>query len=228
MKHMLSILKRDYKYVIIRCTFIISIWINVQGYVYLNNFRGKVFNVRTAFDAALPFNKYFVIAYVFWYIYVALILFYLAVCDGNKFYKLLICINAGMIACYIVYYFYPTIVIRPEIVSSDVFSQAVKFIYRRDHPYNCFPSIHVLDSVLCAIYINRDKILSLKIKLISSFISVMIIFSTFFIKQHYIYDAVSATILSYALYYILNFKEIKVKYQLKLKTTDDSVKSEGV
>lgn len=228
MKYMLSILKKDYKYVIIRCSFIISIWINVKGYVYLNNFRGKVFNIRTAFDAALPFNKYFVIAYVAWYIYVGFVLFYFAVCDKKKFFKLLICINAGMIVCYIVYYFYPTMVVRPQIVSNDVFSNAVKFIYRRDHPYNCFPSIHVLDSILCAAYINRDKLFTLKAKLISSFISAMIIFSTLFIKQHYVYDAVSAIVLSYALYYILNFKEIKLKHQMKLISTVESVKNEGV
>lgn len=228
MKRILSILKKDYKHVIIRCVFIISIGITVQGYVHLNNFRGKVFNIITAFDAALPFIKYFVIAYIAWYIYVGLIMFYFAVCDKKKFFKLLISINAGMLICYVIYYFFPTMVERPVIASNDFFSKIVKLIYKRDHPYNCFPSIHVLDSVLCAAYINRENNIKLKTKLISSFISVMIIFSTFFIKQHYIYDAVSAAALSYALYYTLNFKDIKARRQVKLGTAADDVNNEGV
>ncbi|WDU83138.1 phosphatase PAP2 family protein [Caloramator sp. Dgby_cultured_2] len=115
--------------------------------------------------------------------------------------------------CYIL--FFPTTVPRPLLKGDDIFIKAVNFIYKRDNPYNCFPSIHVLDSFLAAVYINREENISYKLKITSSVISFSIILSTLFIKQHYVYDALSAMVLAYIMYYSLNYAAIVEKIRQK-------------
>ncbi|WDC85445.1 phosphatase PAP2 family protein [Caloramator sp. mosi_1] len=199
---------KDYKNVTVRLLLLFSIAAQSKIYVLLNSYRGKVYHIQSPVDMLIPFNKYFIVPYIYWYIYLGFIFFYYAVYDEKKYFKLLAGVNLGMIICFIIYYFYPTYVPRPQVYGEDVFANMVRFIYERDNPYNCFPSIHVLDSILFAIYVNRDETIDLKYKLYSSTISFSIVISTLFVKQHYFYDAVSAAILAYIMYVAFNFKEI--------------------
>ena len=45
----------------------------------------------------------------------------------------------------------------------------------------------------------------------------LFIFSTLFIKQHYVYDAISATIIAYGAYFALNYSDIKAKINERTK-----------
>lgn len=215
MRELLKTVVNDYKKIAARLFFLITIVFTSVIYNYLNNYRGKVYHIQTPIDAAIPFNKYFVVAYIGWYLYLGVFLLYYAIYDERKYFKLLWGLNTGMIICFIIYYLFPTFVPRPEVHGSDIFADAVRFIYRTDNPYNCFPSIHVFDSVLFAIYINRDEKFSAFTKLLSSAIVIIIIFSTFFIKQHYVYDAISGAFISYLVYFMFNYKEVIAKFQAK-------------
>ena len=184
-------------------------------YAFLDTYRGRVYNIKTALDAMIPFNKYFILPYLYWYIYMGIIFFYFAVVDEKKYYKLLFGINMGMIISYFIYYIFPTTVPRPQVYGQDMFAYLVRMVYNNDNPYNCFPSLHVLNTVLAAIYVNRDESIDVFYKYLSSLIAVSIIFSTFFVKQHYIYDAISATIIAYGVYFVFNYKEVKEKFMAK-------------
>jgi membrane-associated phospholipid phosphatase len=199
---------KDYKTVGIRLLYMISFLITSAFYGVMNQYRGKVYEIPTWIDSAIHFNKYFIAAYVFWYIYLAAAFTYFIVRNKKFYFKLLWGINAGMIIAFIVYFFFPTTVPRPEIVGNDIFSQMVRWIYGRDNPYNCFPSIHVIDSVLIAIYVNREEKLSRWIKIVSWFSAFMIILSTMYVKQHYFYDAVGGTAAAYIVYFMFNCKAI--------------------
>lgn len=223
MKQFIDELKRNYKVVIKRIVFLLSIALTSGIYELLNNFRGNVYHIPTQLDSAIPFNKYFIIFYVFWYIYIGAAFAFYIVRDESKYFKLLWGINLGMLICFVIYYFFPTIVPRPEVYGKDVFAYMVRAIYGRDNPYNCFPSIHVFDSFLVAIYINRDTKFSYKIKLLSSISAFMITLSTLYIKQHYIYDAVAGAILAYAIYVAFNYKELASKLVLR----KNSILTEG-
>lgn len=215
MKELLKQAKGDIKNVVIRITFALSIGISsVLGYENLNNFRGTVNNISTYIDTIIPFNKFFILPYIFWYLYVTFFLFYFAVKDSRRYYSLLIAVNTGMIICYIIYYFYPTIVVRPIVQDKDIFSILVNGIYAHDNPYNCFPSIHVFDSVLFAVYVNRYKGTSKITKLISTMVAILITLSTLFIKQHYFYDAIGGIVLAYTIYVVYNYKGVidSIKY----------------
>jgi membrane-associated phospholipid phosphatase len=211
MRNLLRDTIKDHRNVLKRILFSVSIAISIQIYGILNNYRGKVYHIQTAFDTAIPFNKYFVVPYIIWYFYVAFVLFYYAVYDDKRYFKLLAGINIGMLICYVIYYFFPTYTPRPTVYGNDIFADAVRFVYSRDNPYNCFPSIHVLDSVLIGVYINRDENISPIAKLISTAIAISIVFSTLFIKQHYVYDVISGAILAYSIYIAFNYREILEK-----------------
>ncbi len=179
-------------------------------YPILNQYRGDTNSVFTFVDKFIPFNKYFILPYVSWYMFIAIFTGILCILDKERYLKLLITLNIGMITCYIIYYFYPTYVPRPMITGTDVFSNLVLNLYEADNPYNCFPSIHVLNSALIALYTYESEKLHKLTKAICGIISISIILSTMFVKQHYFADVVSAIALAYILYF--SFKNLKFNF----------------
>jgi hypothetical protein len=128
-------------------------------YPILNQYRGDTNDLFTFVDKFIPFNKYFILPYVSWYVFMGIFSAILCILDKEKYFKLLITLNIGMVTCYVIYYFYPTYVPRPMITGTDFFSNMVLNLYAADNPYNCFPSIHVLNSVLVALYTYKsDKV----------------------------------------------------------------------
>lgn len=202
---------KNYKTVLFRLAFSASISLSSLIYIQLNNYRGRVYHIQTALDQAISFNKYFIIPYIAWYLYLGTFFFYFAVYDGKKYFKILISVILGMLICYVIYFFFPTYVPRPQVVGDDIFANAVRFIYHRDNPYNCFPSIHVLESVIIAIYVHKEELLSYRVKAASIITAILIILSTFYVKQHYVYDAVSAGAIAFGLYFALNYRAILLK-----------------
>ena len=87
----------------------------------------------------------------------------------------------------------PTIMYRPVIPNIDSLTALViKITFLYDSPpLNCFPSIHclfcfqVIYSFIFSKFDKRNKILII-------IYSLLIIISTLFIKQHYIFDVISA------------------------------------
>lgn len=202
----------EWKSIVKRGMFAISIPLISIIYPILNQKRGEVSIINTYIDNFLPFNKYFVIPYIGWYLYVGIFVALVCILDEVRYYKLIASLCVGMGICYVIYYIFPTHVPRPVILENDFFSNLVKSIYSRDNPYNCFPSIHVLNSMLVAINVCAEEKMNSMIKIISSVTAILIILSTMFIKQHYIADAISAVALSYFLYFILEHINLNKKY----------------
>ena len=87
---------------------------------------------------------------------------------------------------------------RPEITSNiDILTRSLLNItYYIDNPaINCFPSIHCLLCFQTSYMMIISHNINSKYKIISSLISVLIILSTVFIKQHYFYDIIGAFII---------------------------------
>lgn len=165
--------------------------------------------MHTFIDDIIPFNAFFVVPYVLWYAYVAWFLLYLCIIDKDSYFKLLTSLIIGMLISYVVFYFYPSHVPRPIIIKKDVFSELVGFIYQRDNAYNCFPSIHVLNSLLVAMHVNASYEVMMGTKIICSVLATLIIMSTLFIKQHYFVDAIGAIFLGCTLFKLMNIITIK-------------------
>lgn len=200
----------EWKDIIKRALLGLSILIISMTYPILNQFRGDTNSVFTVVDKFIPFNKYFILPYVSWYVFMLIFSAVLCVLDKERYLKLIITLNIGMITCYIIYFFYPTYVPRPMITGTDFFSNMVLNLYAADNPYNCFPSIHVLNSVLIALYTCESDKVYKSTKIICFIISGLIILSTMFIKQHYFADVAIAIIFAFVLY--VSFKNMKFNF----------------
>lgn len=214
MTYIFDIIISEWKDIVKRGVWALSVPIISIIYALLNKDRGWINIVETSVDKHIPFTKYFIIPYVSWYLYVGFFLMLLCVVNEKSYRGLLINLLIGMIISYIIFYVFPTTVPRPIINSKDIFSRLVLIIYNRDNPYNCFPSIHVINAALTAIYVNRESKLNRVIKGISTTVSILIILSTMFIKQHYFLDAVAGILIAYTLYitdFLLRYKKFMKK-----------------
>lgn len=183
-------------------------------YFLLNNRTIKPVVIETFVDKRIPFNKYFVIPYMCWYLYVAFFLIYFCIIDAERYYKLMFCIDIGFAVSCIIFYIFPTFVPRPVVYESDIFSDLVRSIYKRDNPINCFPSIHVLFTLLVEMFVSQENVFKKLIKRISFLLAAAIILSTLFIKQHYFMDIVAAAALACILYFGVYSSHIKFRHKI--------------
>ena len=217
MEQLQKALTYEWKDIIRRGLLSLSIPLISMTYPLLNQYRGDTNDLFTFMDKLVPFNKYFILPYVSWYIFIAIFSAILCMLDKERYLKLLITLNIGMITCYIIYYFYPTYVPRPMVTGTDFFSNLVLNLYEADNPYNCFPSIHVLNSVLIALHIYESEKVTKFTKTICVIISVSIILSTMFIKQHYFADVVAGITFACILYF--SFKNMRFNFYKEQNTT---------
>ncbi|EGD46455.1 phosphoesterase PA-phosphatase related protein [Ruminiclostridium papyrosolvens DSM 2782] len=170
-------------------------------YFLLNVTTKGAHDVTTFLDSLIPFNEWFIIPYVFWYLYIFGILLVLAYCNEKIYYKLLFSILIGMFVCFAIYYIYPTTVPRPEVVPDNLLKKAVLIIYGKDRPVNCFPSIHMLDTILLTMFtLKYGKGLLMRFSSVA--MCILIYMSTWFTKQHSVLDAVASTVLGTILFLI--------------------------
>ncbi|GAB4263844.1 phosphatase PAP2 family protein [Thermincola ferriacetica] len=169
--------------------------INVS-YVILNNPGRGVHSLVTVVDRWIPFVKVFVLPYLGWYIFIFILLCYFCFKDRQTYYTTLIALNMTLLLSYLIFYFYQTTVPRPELVGADILTRLMAFVYSKDQPYNCFPSIHVSTSYLMvkALRVSplRNRINSVAVGIIAG----IIILSTLFVKQHVILDVLGGILLA--------------------------------
>lgn len=159
------------------------------------------------FEDKIPFIPYFIIFY--FSTYVLAILPYFIVKDIVAYRNFILSFIIIVFISSIVYLIYPVETIRPDFISDNVFLKMIAMLYTIAKPYNLFPSMHVSLSALAVIICFRYN---KKLGHWLIFLLVMIIFSTLFVKQHYIVDLVAALVLAFLIYYIIFIKEIfKVK-----------------
>ncbi|WP_258207413.1 phosphatase PAP2 family protein [Paenibacillus radicibacter] len=168
-------------------------------YNLLNQHNGKVYTLITGLDQATPFIPAFIIPYVMWYPFIAIVLVLLFFKDVKVYFNTLFALCVGLIVCYVFYYFFQTTVPRPILVHSDWLTQMLKIIYANDMPYNCFPSIHVLTSYLM---VKGARVLKVVARNIVRIIGILIILSTIFVKQHVIADIGMAIIVAECTYWL--------------------------
>jgi membrane-associated phospholipid phosphatase len=154
------------------------------------------YSLVTALDNAVPFVKEFIIPYIAWYPFIFLGLLYFCFKDRDIYYKVLISLTIGVIISYGIYFTFQTTVPRPELVGDDFFTKLISVIYKRDKPFNCLPSLHVLETYLMIKGIQFSSAKNRLNSFIITFIGSLIIISTQLIKQHILLDLVSSIILA--------------------------------
>lgn len=169
-------------------SFLLSIPILGLVYPLLNNTSNGVHSLVTEVDRVIPFVKEFIIPYILWYPFVLVCLLYLYIKDRRVYFRTLFSINLGMIISFIIYFLFQTHVPRPTLEGDGLLIRLVSMIYNGDNPYNCFPSIHVLESYLMIKGIHACRNKSRLAVISTDIMAILIILATVFVKQHVILD----------------------------------------
>ena len=163
-------------------------------------------------DDLIPFVPLFIYLYVLWYILLFVVPMIYMKYDENALKKYIYINFLSVLICGIVFIIFPTTIIRPEFEVTNVTIWLLEMIYLMDTPaVNCFPSIHCLICfifILCNIKSNIPNIY----KHIINVLSILIVLSTFFIKQHVFVDALFSLIISITIYIWVTKKEIKFSF----------------
>lgn len=160
--------------------------------------------IHMALDDYIPFCELFVIPYFLWFVYVAGVVVFLMFFDKREYYRACGFLFTGMTVFLLVSTLWPNGQhLRPFTMPRDnIFTQLVAGLYRADTPTNLWPSIHVYNSPGAHIAVTKCKELS-KNKWIcrgSFLLSVSIILSTMFLKQHSVFDVLTAFIMGFVMY----------------------------
>lgn len=181
---------------------------------YLLEMRTNVdfYIIETPLDKMIPFCEYFIIPYLFWFVYmfIAILMFIFINPDKKEYYQLILSLGTGMTIFLIVSYIFPNgLMLRLEqMIHDNIFTDIVELLYRHDSSTNVLPSIHVYNSVAIHIAFSKSKMLSQDRWLIgaSLVLTVLIVLSTMFLKQHSVVDVISALFLNVIGYFIFYHK----------------------
>lgn len=165
-------------------------------YFTLKLFQTNYHAISASIDNAIPFIPQFIYLYILFFPFVVITLYVVFINDKAKYYYGIKGIILGLIITEIGFLVYPTIIYRPVVNNIDVLtSMLVNITYLIDSPaINCFPSIHCLLCFQVMFMVLLCHNLKLKYKIIIFVLSSLIILSTVFIKQHYVYDIIGAFI----------------------------------
>jgi len=208
---MLSVLKS--KYMAYRHGLILVVYMifYMRMFSWLETRRVYDFHVvHTFLDDWIPFNEVFIVPYLLWFPYVicTVLYFIFRAKERNEFYRLSCNLIVGMTVFLLVSWLWPNMLeLRPAVFPREnVFTDAVRWLYRTDTPTNVLPSIHVFNSLACEIAVFTSPGLK-KIKSVqagSMILTVLIILSTMFLKQHSVVDVClgsAMALLGYHLFY---------------------------
>lgn len=200
MKQILSFFSK-YKHVwVLSYAFIYIPW-----FCYLEKTVTRNYHVmHVAMDDYIPFNEYFIIPYMLWFLYVAGVILYFLFTSKEDYYKMCIFLFSGMTISLIICSFFPNGTDFRPILDPDknIFTGMVAALYQTDTPTNVFPSIHVYNSIGTHIAVMRSEALRrhASLRIGSRILMVSICLATVFLKQHSVIDMIGSIIMAYAIY----------------------------
>ncbi len=201
----------------------------IYGIIYMiwflwleENITDRYAVIHVTLDDYIPFCELFVIPYFLWFAYVSLVVLWLFFKDKDDYYRACVFLFTGMTVFLVISTLFPNgHHLRPSVMPRDnIFTQLVSHLYRTDTPTNLWPSIHVYNSLGAHFAIVRNRRLSeiRWVKTGSLILSVSIILSTMFIKQHSVFDVVTAFIMAAVMYGITYKYDILEAYRAHMRT----------
>ena len=193
-------------------------WVFLYGFIYMPWFSWRekhvtsnYFVIHSVFDDYIPFIEIFIIPYLLWFVYVSGTVLYFFFTDKQGFYRICTLLITGMTLFLIICTIFPNgLNLRPSTFARDnIFVDLVRFIYRSDTSTNVLPSLHVYNSIGCYIAIrNSQKLRQYKwVQNGSLVLTVSIVLSTMFLKQHSVVDVIAAIVMIYFIYQFVYIPE---------------------
>ena len=154
----------------------------------------KCFPVRSKLDDLIPFDEWFVIPYMGWYLLVVFSLGYFLFYNVENFKGLQTYIIVTQIIAMAMYIIFPTRQdLRPtEFPRDNVLTDLVGILYAADTNTGVCPSLHVAYSLGIASAWLKERSASAIAKVLVVIAVVLICLSTMFIKQHSAVDFFAA------------------------------------
>lgn len=160
--------------------------------------------IHMAADDYIPFCEVFIIPYFLWFVYVAAVVVFFFFKNKEDYYRTCIFLFTGMTVFLIISTLWPNgHHLRPlELPRDNIFTQLVAFLYQTDTATNLWPSIHVYNSLGAHFAIIRSKEFEHKkgLRIASLILATSIILSTMFLKQHSVFDVLTAFIMAAIMY----------------------------
>ncbi len=186
----------------------------IYGFIYLNWFTYLEKTVKLPqnlihmkLDDAIPFCEAFIIPYLLWFAYVAVVVVYLFFKNKQDYYRTCVFLFTGMTVFLIISTLWPNgHHLRPATMPRDnIFTALVSMLYQTDTPTNLWPSIHVYNSLGAHFAVIKNEKLrkNLFVHAASLVLCVSIILSTMFLKQHSVFDVLTAFIMGAVMYIVV-------------------------
>lgn len=165
-----------------------------QSILYFGSekFQRKPHNVYFAADRKIPFVPAWVFAYILWFPLIFLFPLALYYTDRAVYLRYISAIIADDVLSVLIYLLYPTSFSRP--VPPDTWSGFVmKLVYRGSYRgLNCAPSLHCSQCYLVILAVSLCRGLPSAAGALAVLVSVLVVISTMYTKQHAVIDVVSA------------------------------------
>lgn len=160
--------------------------------------------IKIWLDDLIPFCEFFIVPYLLWFAYIAVVVLYFLFTSKKDYYYLCANLFIGMTIFLIICTVWPNGQdLRPAFFPrNNIFTDMVHALYEGDTCTNVFPSLHVYNSVVIHIAVAKsEKLKQYKWIQISSFIlMVSICLATVFLKQHSCMDVFGALALNFLIY----------------------------
>lgn len=174
-------------------------------FAYLEKNITKHFHViHMTIDDYIPFCEFFIVPYLLWFLYVAVSVLYIGFTDKQQFIKMCVFLYTGMTLFLIISTIYPNgHFLRPLTFERDnIFVDLCRWLYQTDTSTNLFPSIHVYNSIGAHVaIIHHQKLKQNKVICnLSGILMISIILSTLFLRQHSVFDVITAFIVAFVMY----------------------------
>lgn len=184
-------------------------------------------------DDYIPFCEYFIVPYLLWFGYIAVVVIYMALKEKGDFKKMCAFLYTGMTIFLIVSTVFPNgHFLRPTSFERDnIFTQLCAMLYETDTPTNLFPSIHVYNSVGAHFAIIYNEKLKKRKWLCtaSTILMVSIVLSTVFLKQHSLFDVITAFLVIFPMQQLIYIRSWeKVPSKISQKATSKSNEKESL
>lgn len=168
-------------------------------------------------DDVIPFCEVFVIPYFLWFAYVSAAVLYCFFKNKQEYIKTCVFLFTGMTVFLVVSTLWPNgHHLRPHGMPRDnIFTALVTHLYSIDTPTNLWPSIHVYNSIGAHLAVLHDQKLAENkaIRFGSLIVCVSIILSTVFIKQHSVFDVLTAFVMAGVMYVVVYQADVVSAWQ---------------
>ncbi len=174
--------------------------------------------IHVGIDDSIPFCEVFVIPYFLWFAYVSAVVMYCFFKNKQEYYKTCVFLFTGMTVFLLISTLWPNgHHLRPSVMPREnIFTAMIAHLYKVDTPTNLWPSIHVYNSIGAhlAVVHNYQLAKNKMIRTGSLTLCIAIILSTVFIKQHSMFDVITAFVMAAVMYAVVYQADIVTSCQV--------------